>query len=218
MKIKTRELVSGWTHLIAAVAAVFGLVGLLAAGWGDWPKFFAMLVYGISLVGMFAASATYHLGQGLSSRTVLILRKIDHSAIYLLIAGSYTPICTHFFTGFYRWGLAGVVWTLALVGIGVKVFVINAPRWVTAGIYLVMGWLAVLAVRQMFLYMPTGALLWLFLGGVFYTVGAVVYITRRPALFPEVFGFHELWHIFVILGALSHFIVVAAYVAPRLPL
>ncbi len=103
----------------------------------------------------------------------------------------------------------------ALAGIGVKLFVVKAPRGITAGVYLVMGWLAVLAIKEMLLVMPPGALAWLLVGGCFFTMGAVVYIAKRPDFFPGIFGFHEVWHIFVILGCLSHFIVVAAYVAGR---
>lgn len=103
---------------------------------------------------------------------------------------------------------------MAIGGIAVKLFIINAPRWVTAGIYLIMGWLAVMAMNEMLLRMPTGALIWLLVGGIFFTLGAIVYITKKMDFYPGVFGFHEVWHIFVILGCLSHFIVVAFYIAP----
>jgi hemolysin III len=170
-------------------------------------------VYGISVILLFSASATYHLVKA-NPQVIQRLRKIDHSAIYLLIAGSYTPICLYFFEGFWRWGLLGIIWSMALIGIIVKVFVINAPRWVSAGIYLVMGWLSIMAVQEMLRAMPVGALVWLVLGGLFYTVGAVIYITKKMDFYPGVFGFHEVWHIFVILGSFSHFIVIAVYIAP----
>lgn len=207
-----RDPVSGLTHLAAAVAAAFGLVGLLWLGRGSVEKMISLLVYGISLIGMLSASATYHLVQA-SPSVIQRLRKLDHSAIYLLIAGSYTPICLYFFSGFWRWGLLGIIWGMALVGILTKLVIINAPRWVSAGIYLVMGWLSVMAVNEMVRTIPTGALVGLVAGGIFYTVGAVVYMTKKLDFYPGVFGFHEVWHIFVILGCLSHFIVIAAYVA-----
>jgi hemolysin III len=103
---------------------------------------------------------------------------------------------------------------MALTGIGVKIFVIQAPRWVTTGVYLLMGWLSVLAVGEMLRTLPIGGLVWLGLGGVFFTVGAVIYILKRPNLYPGIFGFHEFWHIFVILGCLSHFIAITISVAP----
>ncbi len=211
---KFRNPVSGLTHLIAAMAAAVGLGLLLCLGRGSATKEVSLLIYGAALVLMFSASAAYHLIKS-GPRGVRLLRKIDHSSIYLLIAGTYTPICLHYFTGFLRGGLLAIVWTMAVVGIGVKVFTLHAPRWVSAGIYLVMGWLSVMAIKEMFLVMPVGALVGIVLGGVFFTVGAVVYITRWPDLFPNRFGFHEVWHIFVILGCLSHFLVVTLYVAPR---
>lgn len=208
-----REPVSGLTHLGAAVAAVAGLILLLIIGKGDLQKELAFLVYGFSLILMFSASAAYHLIRT-SPQKQLRLRKLDHSAIYLLIAGTYTPVCLTFFTGFYSWGLLSIVWAFALIGIIVKLFVINAPRWVNAGIYLIMGWLAVFAVQQIITTMPPAAIAWLVAGGFFFTLGAIIYITRKMDFIPGVFGFHEVWHIFVILGCLCHFVMVAGYAAP----
>ena len=207
-----REPVNGWTHLAAAIAAVFGLVALLVINGEFNLKSAALLVYGISLVLMFSASASYHLVNG-SPTVQRRLRLFDHTAIYLLIAGTYTPICIHFLTGFWRWGFLGFIWGLAAIGIGAKLFFMNSPRWLTAGTYLLMGWLAVLALGEMRRVMPVGALVWLALGGFFFTLGAIGYIVKKPDFIPGVFGFHEVWHIMVILGSLSHFILVAVYVA-----
>lgn len=208
-----RDPVSGFTHLAAAVVAAGGLLGLLEAGWGQPAKEIAFLIYGLSLVMMFAASATYHLVQ-VGPKALSVLRKIDHSAIYLLIAGTYTPICLSFLTGFWRWGLLVIIWSIGLVGVGIKIFVINAPRWITAGIYLVMGWLAIMGVNELLRTMPGGAIFWLVVGGLLFTIGAMIYILKKPDPWPGVFGFHEIWHIFVILGCLAHFILVAGYVLP----
>jgi hemolysin III len=212
MRIQLREPVNGLTHLAAAVLAAVGLLVLLYLAYGALPEQLAVLIYGSSLVLMFSASAAYHLVNS-KPQVTLWLRKLDHSAIYLLIAGTYTPICVHFFTGFWRWGILAVIWSMALAGIGLKLFIFRAPRGLTAGIYLLMGWLAVIAIRQMLAAMPVGALAWLLAGGLFFTLGALIYIFKRPNFFPGVFGFHEVWHIFVILGCLAHFILVAAYVA-----
>jgi len=211
---KLRDPVSGLTHLGAAIVGAIGLGVLLFLGCDSAAKEITLAVYGASLVLMFAASAAYHL---IRSRPPVdqLLRKLDHSAIYVLIAGTYTPICLHFFRGFWQWGLLAVVWGIAIVGIVVKLFVIKAPRWVNAGIYLLMGWLSIIAVKEIVSTMPVGAIVWLVLGGVFFTVGAGVYIAKRPNFYPRVFGFHELWHIFVILGCACHFIVIAAFVAAR---
>jgi hemolysin III len=210
---KLREPVSGLTHLGAAIIAACGLVVMVYIGRDSFTKAVSLVVYGLSLVLMFAASAAYHLIKSSPSVTKL-LRKLDHAAIYLLIAGTYTPICLYYFNGFWRWGLLGIIWLMAVSGIAVKIFFINPRRWLTTGIYLLMGWLSLLAIKEIVSTMPTTALIWLVLGGLFFTLGAVVYITRKPNFYPGVFGFHEVWHIFVILGCLCHFIVVAAFVAP----
>ena len=210
---KLREPISGLTQLIAGVLAALGLAAMLLVGRGDLWKQISLLIYGLSLMMMFFSSAAYHLVNARTER-MLLLRKLDHAAIYLLIAGTYTPFCVNQLTGFMRWGLLSIIWGLALVGIVSKMFMMHAVRGLTAGIYLIMGWMSVLMLRELVSALPAGALVWLFLGGAFYTVGAVVYITKRMDFAPGVFGFHEVWHIFVILGALSHFISILAYIAP----
>jgi hemolysin III len=210
---RLREPVSGLMHLGTAIAAVLGLAALLWLGRSSLAKEISLLIYGLSLVLMFSASSAYHLIQS-NARVVQWLRKLDHSAIYVLIAGTYTPICLHFFDGFWRWGMLGIIWGMALIGVTVKLFVIKAPRWITAGVYLIMGWLSIAAIQEMVRAIPVGALVWLFAGGLFFTIGAIIYVTKKLDFVPGVFGFHEVWHIFVILGCASHFIVIAAFVAP----
>ena len=207
---RIRQPFNGLSHLAGAVLSILGLVILLVRGWGDLTREISYLVYGISLILMFSASAAYHLSNA-DENSLLHLRKLDHTAIYLLIAGTYTPICLLFFEGFWRLGLLSIVWGFALIGVSVKLFIIRAPRWVTAGIYLVMGWLVVMAVGELIRSMPPGALTGLIVGGLFYTIGAVIYITKKMDFMPGRFGFHEVWHIFVILGAFSHFLVIAIF-------
>lgn len=210
---KFREPVNALTHLISAGVAVIGQAALLAVGWADPARIVALLVYGVSLISLFLASGVYHAAQ-VKPRVLEMLRKVDHAAIYLLIAGTYTPFCVIAFDGFWRWGLLSIIWGLAVVGIAVKVFVIRAPRWLTAGVYIIMGWLCLAAVGEMLSTLPVGALAWLVAGGVIYTLGALVYITKSMNFWPGRFGFHEVWHIFVIFGALAHFIAILGYVAP----
>lgn len=207
-----RDPLSGLMQLSAAALAAIGLLVLLISSRDDALKQVSLLVYGGSLVLMFLASAAHHLIRSGPSVS-LLLRKADHSSIYLLIAGTYTPICLHFFVGFWQWGIVGIVWAMAAVGIAVKLFVINAPRWISAGVYLLMGWLALFAIKEMLTSMPLAAVGGMVLGGVLFTVGAVIYVVKKPNLYPGVFGFHELWHVFVILGCLCHFVVIAAFVA-----
>lgn len=212
MLSKLREPVNGLTHLGGAIAAFFGQVALLIIGWNVTDKIVAALVYGLSLIALFSASATYHLVKA-KPKVVGVLRKLDHSAIYLLIAGTYTPFCLLAFTGFFRWGLLAIIWAIALVGIVLKVFMGRLPRWVNAGVYVVMGWLCVSAIGQMTSALTPFVLAWLAVGGVIYTLGAVVYATKIFNFAPGRFGFHEVWHIFVLLGALAHFVSVMLLVA-----
>ncbi|MBE0687176.1 MAG: hemolysin III family protein [Anaerolineaceae bacterium] len=209
---KLREPISALTHLSAALFSLIGLIALVYFGWGDLQKTVTFIIYGISLILMFTASGTYHMVNARDS-IILNLRKLDHSAIYLLIAGTYTPICMHFFSGFWQYGMLIVIWSLAIIGITVKLFVINAPRWITAGVYLVMGWLAIMGVQEILRTLPPGAIIWLVLGGLFYSFGAIIYITKFMDFLPGKFGFHEVWHIFVILGAFSHYFLILRFIA-----
>lgn len=212
LKDKLRDPISGLTHLGAAILSLFGLIALILISWGEPEKLSSLIVYGISLIVMFSASATYHMT--ISSPKVLeILRKVDHSAIYLLIAGTYTPFCINAFSGFWKWGLFSIIWALAIIGVGIKIFIIRAPRWMNAGVYLLMGWLVVAATGEMLDKLPIGALVWLIAGGLIYTFGAIIYITKKLDFKPGIFGFHEVWHIFVILAAGAHFISILVYIA-----
>lgn len=208
---KLREPISGLTHLVGAIVAFFGQIALLIAGWSGTAKIISAIVYGVSLITLFSASAAYHMAR-VRPKMQEVLRKFDHSAIFLLIAGTYTPFCVNAFSGFYRWGLLAIIWAIAAAGILVKVFYMRAPRWLNAGMYVLMGWLCLSAVGQMSA-LPFGALVWLIAGGVTYTLGAVVYAAKLFNFVPGKFGFHEVWHIFVLLGALAHFIAVMMLLA-----
>ena len=202
-----REPVNSLTHWAGAILALVGLIALLIVGWGTPAKVISLLIYGVSLIVLFSASATYHMVR-VKEKALELFRKIDHAAIYFLIAGTYTPFCVNAFTGFWQWGLLSIIWSLAVIGSIVKVFYIRAPRWLNAGIYLVMGWLCLAAIGQMMAVLPAWVIGWLVAGGVIYTLGAVVYITKIFNFIPGVFGFHEMWHIFVMLAAAAHFVAV----------
>ena len=204
---KLREPVNSLTHWAGAILALAGLIALLIIGWGAPLKVLSLVIYGVSLIFLFSASATYHMVQ-VKDKALEIFRKVDHSAIYFLIAGTYTPFCINAFTGFWQWGMLSIIWSLAIIGIVVKIFIIRAPRWLNAGIYVVMGWLSVGAAGQMLAALPAWVLTWLIIGGVTYTLGAVVYSTKTFNFVPGVFGFHEVWHIFVLLAAAAHFVAV----------
>lgn len=204
---KMREPINSLTHWGGALLALIGLIALLIIGWSTPAKIISLAIYGISLIVLFSASATYHMVQ-VKDKALEVFRKVDHAAIYILIAGTYTPFCINAFTGFWKWGLLSIVWSLALIGIIIKIFYIRAPRWVNAGIYLVMGWLCLSATGELLATVPAWVLTWLIIGGVTYTLGAIVYMTKIFNIKPGVFGFHEIWHIFVLLAAAFHFIAV----------
>jgi hemolysin III len=208
-----REPVSGLTHYIAALVALVGLAALVIISRDDPLKQRSLLIYGASLVLMFLASATYHLVRT-RTKVTQFLRKLDHTAIYVLIAGTYTPLAFNRFSGIYRWGLLDAIWAIALAGVITKMIIIKGPRWLSAVTYVIMGWLALFAIKEMLRVLPAAALFWLVLGGVMFTLGAVIYATKAFNWKPGVFGFHEVWHIFVILGCVCHFILIAFYVAP----
>ncbi len=202
-----REPVNSLTHWAGAVLAIIGLIALLAVSWGAPAKMISVAIYGASLIFLFSASATYH-AVNRKDRVLEIFRKVDHAAIFLLIAGTYTPFCVLGFSGFWQWGMLTIVWSLALIGIVVKIFYIHSPRWLNAGIYVLMGWIGITAAGQIFTALPMWVIGWLVAGGVIYTLGAVVYSTKLFNFVPGVFGFHEIWHIFVMIAAAAHFIAI----------
>ena len=204
---KFREPVNSLTHWAGAVLALIGLIALLSVSWGTPIKMISLIIYGASLIFLFSASATYHTVNR-KDKVLEIFRKVDHAAIFVLIAGTYTPFCVNAFTGFWQWGMLTIIWSLALAGIIVKIFYIRSPRWLNAGIYVVMGWLGIIGAGQVFTALPVWVIFWLVAGGVIYTLGAVVYSTKIFNFVPGVFGFHEIWHIFVILAAAAHFVAV----------
>ncbi len=202
-----REPVNSITHWVGAILALAGLVALVFIGWGTPAKVISLVIYGLSLIFLFSASATYHTVNR-KDKVLEVFRKVDHAAIFLLIAGTYTPFCVLAFQGFWKWGMLIIIWSLALIGVIIKIFYIRSPRWLNAGIYVVMGWLGIAAAGQIFVALPHWVIFWLVTGGVIYTLGAVVYSTKIFNFVPGVFGFHEIWHIFVILAAAAQFIAV----------
>ena len=198
------ERLNSITHLLGAVAALAGLVvlvGISSLKCDSW-KIVSFSIYGICLFLLYLFSTLYHSHNG---NKKAILSKLDHIAIYLLIAGTYTPITLVSLRGVWGWSLFGVVWGITVLGVLLKIFYIHAPDWLAALIYVGMGWLAMIAIYPLVTTLQPAALMWLFLGGIFYTIGAVIYSLERPKLWPKWFGSHDLFHIFVLLGSASHF-------------
>lgn len=213
MGIKLREPVNGLTHLIGAMLAVIGSILLIYKSihpFKPW-HFFAYTVFGLGLVLLYSSSALYHLAS-CSDKGIMRLRRLDHTMIFVLIAATYTPVCLIPLRGPWGWSLFGSIWTLACVGMLIKLFWFQVPRWFSTVIYVGMGWLAIVAVYPLYESLQAGALLWLLAGGLFYTAGALIYAVRKPDFRPDVFGYHELFHVFVILGSVSHFWVMYEYI------
>jgi hemolysin III len=210
-----REPINGFTHLAGGLLASIGLIVLLAtavrAGRAD--QLVAFGIFGSSLIALYTASALYHL-LPLSPTGVANLRRVDHMSIFVLIAGTYTPFCLLALDGAWRVGLLGLIWGLALCGILLKLLWMDAPRWLSVALYLGMGWVAVVAAPALFRAVPIGGMAWVLAGALVYSAGALIYGLRRPNLVPGVFGFHELWHLFVIAGSACHFWAVLGFIAP----
>ncbi len=158
------------------------------------------------MISLFTASAVYHLPD-VNKKTKLFLKRIDHIMIYFLIAGSYTPFCLIPLKGAWGWSILSVIWIIAFAGIAFKIFFIHAPRWLSTLLYLLMGWMCIIAIYPLIKTMPSCGIFWLAAGGIFYSVGAVIYAIKKPNPLPGIFGFHEIWHLFVIAGSICHYLV-----------
>lgn len=214
-----REVVNGLTHLGGALLSAVGLA-LLArtpAAQLSTGHAVALWVFGISLILLYASSTVHHLAQ-VPPRQFELLRRVDHVMIYVLIAGTYTPVCAVLIGG--RTGTVAliVVWTVAVAGTLQKIAWMHAPRWLSTALYLVMGWAGAVAGPMLLTAAPTGFFAWVLAGGVWYSGGAVIYNLKRPNPFPGRLGSHEIWHLCVLAGSACHFWAIYRYVAhPALP-
>ncbi|ARU62057.1 hemolysin III family channel protein [Tumebacillus avium] len=210
--LRFREPVNTWTHLVTCLAAVVGMVLLIVWSRESAAKVSVMVIYGVSLIVLFMASAVYHAVRSTPEK-ILALKKFDHMAIYLLIAGTYTPVFAFGLDGAWRITMLAVVWGLALAGMALKLFYINAPRYFSTLLYVGLGWIAVVPFVKLVETLPMGAIWMMLAGGIAYTVGAVIYATKWFDWIPGKFGFHEIFHLWVSAGATLHFLMVARYIA-----
>lgn len=211
--LKMKEPANTWTHLIPFMASIGGLIYIIAKTHENSAKLITMTIYAVTLILLFGASSIYHWLR-VNPRIELVLRKLDHMAIYLLIAGSYTPVFFYGLRGGWRWVMLASVWSLALLGLFLKIWAINAPRKLSTALYVLLGWIALVPFVKLIHSLPLAAILLMFLGGVSYTVGAVIYARKELRLLPKRFGFHEVFHLFVALGGMLHFIMMVRYVLP----
>lgn len=208
-----KPLLRGWSHAIAALVAIAGLVALVVITRHDTGKLVSMLIYGIGLVLLFGVSATYHVFNW-PPRAKVWLRRADHATIFVFIAATYTPLAYNVLDGWWRVGVLAAIWLCAIAGvIGAAPF-LRIPRRLLASLYLAMGWVAVVALVPL-----TAALGWLAaaliaLGGLQYSLGAAVYAFKRPNPWPRVFGYHELFHLAVVMASVTFYVIVVRYAVP----
>ena len=216
MKFEIKDPGSAITHFIGMLMAAFAATPLLirAASNPDKIHLISLSIFIISMILLYAASTTYHT-LNLSERTNRILRKIDHCMIFMLIAGSYTPVCLIVLGGMVGYTLCAIVWGIAISGIILKLFWITCPKWFSSVLYIAMGWVCVLAFTQILNALSSAAFGWLLAGGIIYTVGGIIYALKLPLFNArhKYFGSHEIFHLFVMGGSICHFIMMYVFVA-----
>ncbi len=216
MQITIREPGSAITHFIGMMLAVFAAVPLLvkAGVTSGSENLWAMAIFMGSMILLYGASATYH-SVNLAGKYLRVFRKIDHMMIFVLIAGSYTPVCLIVLGGSVGYAMLAIVWGIALAGMLIKAFWITCPKWFSSIIYIAMGWVCVLVFGRLLNTLSTGAFLWLLAGGIIYTVGGIIYALKLPIFNSrhKDFGSHEIFHLFVMGGSICHFIFMYLYVA-----
>lgn len=203
----------GTGAVLAAVGTVLLLVRCAVLELSIWHAV-SFLIYGLSMVGLYTASTIYH-SCNTSVKGRIALKKYDHASIYFLISGTYTPMCLVVLReyGAWGWGLFGVICGLALAGLAMTLVWITAPRWLTSGIYIAMGWLAVVAIIPLLNCLPAAGFFWVLGGGILYTIGGVLYAVKWPGRNNPRFGCHEIFHLFILLGSLFHFMLMYQVVA-----
>lgn len=209
-----REPVNGLTHLAGAILSFVGLLAMVVkvSMEGAEPlELMAVIVFGLSLILLYSASATYHMVMA-RGKVIAFFRRMDHSMIYILIAGTYTPFCLIALNGATGWALFGIVSALAVTGVVFKMIWFHCPRWLSTALYLAMGWLVILFISPLSAALASEGLLLLIVGGAFYTIGGVIYGLKPKWLQFKHLGFHEIFHIFVLLGSFAHFSSVFFYV------
>ncbi|MDW5298673.1 MAG: hemolysin III family protein [Sedimentibacter sp.] len=214
MNTDKKELTSALTHLGGAVFGIIGTFFLLshAKNSNNTMTAVAYLIFGLSMILLYSASTIYHFIDKSKAKAKLIMRKLDHIMIFVLIAGTYTPICLLVLDKTTGYRLLTLVWTITIIGALIKLFWIKAPNWVSSVLYITMGWLAVLVLSPLVNNMLPRGVIWLITGGISYTVGGVIYGIKRPNINKTYFGFHELFHLFVLAGTFCHFVMIYFYV------
>ncbi|QHS23200.1 hemolysin III family protein [Virgibacillus sp. MSP4-1] len=209
-----REPINGFTHLFGAVFSFAGLLALvIKAAMNSFSAvdIMAVIIFGVSMILLYSASATYHMVTA-RDHVIAFLRRIDHSMIFVLIAGTYTPFCLISLEGTLGWVLFIIIQSLAVFGVAYKLIFFHSPRWLSTSIYIAMGWMVIFFFSPLSDVIGTGGMILLIAGGILYTIGGVIYGAKPKFLEFKHMGFHEIFHIFILLGSLAHFLSVYFYV------
>lgn len=213
-----REPINGFTHLFGALLSLVGLIAMIikVTTMANFSSnislaITAVLIFGISLILLYSASATYHLTVA-SDKIIAFLRRLDHSMIFILIGGSYMPFCLLALHGVTRIIFTSIIAALTISGVLFKMIWFKCPRWLSTVLYIGMGWMAVFVIYPLYSSISLVGVLWLLAGGILYTLGGIIYATKPKFLSFNHIGFHEIFHIFILLGSLSHFICIFTYV------
>ncbi len=209
-----REPINGFTHLAGAILSFIGLIALVIKTTLNNPSVVALtavIIFGISMILLYAASATYHLVVS-TDKVISFLRRLDHAMIFLLIAGSYTPFCLIALKGTTGWVLFSIIIAIAITGICFKLIWFSCPRWLSTSIYVAMGWIAIFLIGPLYKALSSEGIALLVIGGVFYTIGAIIYAVKPKFLKSKYLGYHEIFHIFIMLGTVAHFFCIFKYV------
>ena len=213
MKIQIREPINSISHLVGCILSAIGFLYLLSQTipTGNQVKIISSIIFSIGLIGLYSASTIYHWST-LPLKALATLRKIDHIMIYFLIASTYTPICLITLKGRIGYTLLTIVWTLAVTGIILKVFWNNAPRLLYTSFYIVLGWSAIFVVYPLATRLVISGFLLIVLGGISYTIGGIIYALKPARLKIWKFGYHEIFHIFILAGSILHYITIYKYI------
>lgn len=213
MQLTIREPGSAITHFIACLMTAIAASPLLIKAQNGVTTI-ALTIFCISMILLYGASTLYH-SVNVTGKVLRIFRKIDHMMIFVLIAGSYTPVCLIVLGGKVGYTLLAVVWSIAILGMGVKALWITCPKWFSSVLYIAMGWVCIGVFGPLWSVLPHAAFLWLLAGGIIYTIGGVIYALKLPLFNSrhENFGSHEIFHLFVMGGSICHFIFMYLYVA-----
>ncbi len=208
-----RDPISSITHLIGGGLSIVALILLISkqlmTGNINISLFVSSIIFGVSMTLLYFTSGIYHAISATKEKAVLIMKKVDHSMIYVLIAGSYSPFCLYVLPKKIGVPVFIILWIIAVLGIIMKIFWINMPRKLSSALYIGMGWVAIFVIKDLYVHLATGAFNLLVLGGILYTIGGVIYAIKKPNF--KVWNFHDVFHIFIMLGSLSHFLLVFLY-------